>query len=44
MLGAGKTSKPLDPKAFRMNLMAGDLIELLHSENLKGVVGVGHDW
>jgi pimeloyl-ACP methyl ester carboxylesterase len=44
MLGFGRTSRPLDVNAFRLNLMAKDIIEILNEENIDKVVGVGHDW
>jgi soluble epoxide hydrolase/lipid-phosphate phosphatase len=44
MLGFGRTSRPLDVEAFRANLMAKDIIDLLDKENLDKVIGVTHDW
>lgn len=44
ILGAGRSSRPLDPKAFRMNLLATDVIEILDAEDVGKVIGVGHDW
>ncbi|KAI0656557.1 alpha/beta-hydrolase [Cubamyces menziesii] len=44
LLGAGDTEKPEDPQAFRMALIARDLIDLLDAEGLDKVVGIGHDW
>lgn len=44
LLGAGGTSKPLDAREFRLNLMAADIVEILDTENLHKVVGIAHDW
>jgi soluble epoxide hydrolase/lipid-phosphate phosphatase len=44
MLGLGRTSRPLDAEAFRPNLMAKDIIDLLDQENIDKVIGVAHDW
>lgn len=44
MLGSGQTSRPLNSKEFRMNLMAADIIEILDAEGLKQVIGIAHDW
>ena len=44
LLGAGGTSKPLDPKEFRLNAMVDDVLEILNGESIKKVVCVSHDW
>ncbi|PBP21085.1 alpha/beta-hydrolase [Diplocarpon rosae] len=44
LLGYGGTSKPLDMKAYTGKGMAGDLMELLKSENILQLVGIAHDW
>ncbi|GJE94745.1 alpha/beta hydrolase [Phanerochaete sordida] len=44
LLGAGLTSKPLDPTAFRHSALAQDIVEILDALGLDKVVGVGHDW
>jgi soluble epoxide hydrolase / lipid-phosphate phosphatase len=44
MLGFGRTSRPLDVNAFRQNLRAKDIIDILNKENIDKVVGIGHDW
>ena len=44
LLGAGGTSKPLDPKEFRLNAMAKDVLDILNGEGTKKVVCVSHDW
>ncbi|KAL5529818.1 hypothetical protein ACEPAG_5805 [Sanghuangporus baumii] len=44
LLGSGKTSRPLEPDAFRLNLVAADIVEILDNEKVDTVVGVGHDW
>ncbi|KAI0666633.1 alpha/beta-hydrolase [Trametes maxima] len=44
LLGAGETAKPEDPDAFRLALIAQDLVDVLDAEGLTKVVGIGHDW
>lgn len=44
LLGAGGSSKPLESKAFRLNAMAADIIEIMDKTQLSQVIGVGHDW
>ncbi|OSC99357.1 alpha/beta-hydrolase [Trametes coccinea BRFM310] len=44
LLGAGETSKPDDPEAFRMVRIARDIVDLLDVEGLDKVVGIAHDW
>lgn len=44
LLGAGGTAKPLDPKSFRLNDMARDVMDILAAEGVDKVIGVGHDW
>ncbi|KAK7060427.1 hypothetical protein VNI00_001192 [Paramarasmius palmivorus] len=44
MLGAGGSDRPLDPKNWRLNLIAADLMDILQAAKLERVVGVGHDW
>ncbi|KAM5539328.1 hypothetical protein V8D89_007019 [Ganoderma adspersum] len=44
LLGAGGTSKPLDPKEFRLNALADDVLDILDKEGIKKVVSVSHDW
>jgi soluble epoxide hydrolase / lipid-phosphate phosphatase len=43
-LGCGRTSKPTETKHYAMNLIAKDLSEIVHKENLDSVVTLGHDW
>ena len=40
----GRTSPPLDMKAFRLNLMTKGIVEIMNNERIDKVVGVGHDW
>ncbi|OJT10980.1 Bifunctional epoxide hydrolase 2 [Trametes pubescens] len=44
LLGAGGTAKLLDFKAFRMNAMAHDVMDILVAEGLDKVIGISHDW
>ncbi|ESK94469.1 epoxide hydrolase [Moniliophthora roreri MCA 2997] len=44
MLGAGRTSRPLDSKDWRLNLIAADLVDILEAVKLEQVIGIGHDW
>ncbi|KAI0633825.1 Alpha/Beta hydrolase protein [Trametes polyzona] len=44
LLGAGATSKPVEPEAFRLALIARDVVDLLDAERLAKVVGIAHDW
>ncbi|KAI0373441.1 alpha/beta-hydrolase [Pilatotrama ljubarskyi] len=44
LLGAGGTSKPEDPDAFRFALIARDIVDILDAEGLEKVVGIAHDW
>ncbi|KAI0824039.1 alpha/beta-hydrolase [Trametes gibbosa] len=44
IIGAGETSKPEDPDAFRLKPIAQDIIDLLDAEGLDKVVGIAHDW
>ncbi|EIW62592.1 alpha/beta-hydrolase [Trametes versicolor FP-101664 SS1] len=44
IIGAGGTSKPDDPDAFRLILIAADIVDLLDAEGLDKVIGIGHDW
>ncbi|EIW62588.1 alpha/beta-hydrolase [Trametes versicolor FP-101664 SS1] len=44
ILGVGGTSKPDSADAFRFALVAHDIIDVLDTEGLKTVVGIGHDW
>ncbi|KAI0633827.1 Alpha/Beta hydrolase protein [Trametes polyzona] len=44
LLGAGGTATPTDPEAFRMALIARDIVDILDAEHLSKVVGIGHDW
>ncbi|KAI0666634.1 alpha/beta-hydrolase [Trametes maxima] len=44
ILGAGETAKPTDTDAFRLALIARDLVDLLDAEGLDKVVGIAHDW
>lgn len=43
-IGAGGTSKPEDPEAFRLALISRDIVDLLDAEGLDKVIGIGHDW
>ncbi|KAI8994057.1 Alpha/Beta hydrolase protein [Trametes punicea] len=36
--------KPEDPEAFRLALMARDIVDLLDVENVDKAIGVAHDW
>ncbi|PIL26566.1 hypothetical protein GSI_12324 [Ganoderma sinense ZZ0214-1] len=44
LLGAGGTAKPLDPKEFRLNALADDVLDILAGEGITKVVSVSHDW
>lgn len=44
LFGYGGTSKPTDPQAYTLALMAGDVVEILEAEGLKKIVAFGHDW
>ncbi|KAI0666632.1 alpha/beta-hydrolase [Trametes maxima] len=44
LIGAGETSKPEDPDAFRFALIARDIVDILDAEGLDKVVGIAHDW
>lgn len=44
LLGSGGTAKPLDPKSFRLNDMARDVMDILAAEGIDKVIGIGHDW
>jgi pimeloyl-ACP methyl ester carboxylesterase len=44
LLGSGETARPAEPSAFRQNLLAQDVIDILDGENIGQVFGVGHDW
>ena len=44
LLGYGGTDKPTDGAAFRMKLMADDIIEIIDNEHVKDIVVIGHDW
>jgi soluble epoxide hydrolase/lipid-phosphate phosphatase len=43
-LGYGDSDKRLDIEAYRLKRLSGHFAELLDYENIKQVVGVGHDW
>lgn len=42
--GFGGTSKPLDPEAYRMSVVAEDYKALLDALGIEKAVFVGHDW
>jgi pimeloyl-ACP methyl ester carboxylesterase len=45
LLGAGGTSKPIDPKQFEIRAMVEDVREILALEEVdQNVIPVGHDW
>lgn len=44
IIGAGGTSKPDSADAFRFSLIVRDLVDVLDTEGLQTVVGIGHDW
>ena len=44
LLGAGRTSRPVEVKAFRLNQIAVDIIEILDKHNIDKVIGICHDW
>ena len=44
LLGYGDSDKPQDIAAYSLTRMTDHLIEILHLEGLKQVIGVGHDW
>ncbi|KAH9481285.1 Bifunctional epoxide hydrolase 2 [Psilocybe cubensis] len=44
ILGSGETSAPVDVNAFRMNEVAGDIIQILNTVKVDKVIGFGHDW
>jgi soluble epoxide hydrolase / lipid-phosphate phosphatase len=43
-LGFGGTSKELDVQSYKGKTMAQDIAEILSSEKIETVIGVGHDW
>ncbi|PVH84679.1 alpha/beta-hydrolase [Cadophora sp. DSE1049] len=43
-LGYGDSDKRVDIEAYRLKRLSGHFAELLDHENIKQVVGVGHDW
>lgn len=43
-LGYGGSSKPENYEVYRSKLMAHDIKEILESESISKVIGVGHDW
>lgn len=44
ILGVSGTSKPDNADAFRFALVARDIVDVLDTEGLNAVVGIGHDW
>ncbi|KAF3057588.1 Bifunctional epoxide hydrolase 2 [Trichoderma lentiforme] len=44
LLGYGNTDAPADVNAYKMRLMAEDIIEILDHEAVDSVYGVGHDF
>ena len=42
--GFGGTSRPLDPMAYRMSVLADDYRRLLNARQIEQAVFVGHDW
>jgi soluble epoxide hydrolase/lipid-phosphate phosphatase len=44
LLGFGETSRPRELEMYRAKAMAGDIIEIMVSEDVGVVVGVAHDW
>lgn len=43
-LGYAGTSKPVDPAAYKMSGITGDLVEIIDAEGLATVISLGHDW
>ncbi|KAI1788084.1 alpha/beta-hydrolase [Ganoderma leucocontextum] len=43
-LGYGGSSKPTDYKEFRHKLISQDLVDIINTEGLQSVIGIGHDW
>jgi soluble epoxide hydrolase / lipid-phosphate phosphatase len=44
MLGYGGTAKPADVGAYKANLIAKDLVDVLDAEGIQQVIAIGHDW
>lgn len=44
IIGAGGTAKPDSADTFRFSLIARDIVDVLDTEGLQTVVGIGHDW
>ncbi|KAI0746357.1 alpha/beta-hydrolase [Daedaleopsis nitida] len=44
LLGAGGSTKPLEPTEFRLNSMSEDIVDVLESAGVERVVGISHDW
>lgn len=44
LLGYGDTDKPVDPAAYKLKKMSGEVGSLLDYLKIEKVVGVGHDW
>ncbi|CZT16010.1 related to epoxide hydrolase [Ramularia collo-cygni] len=45
LLGAGQSSKPINPEAFEIKGMVDDMMEVLKSENItQQIIPMGHDW
>jgi soluble epoxide hydrolase/lipid-phosphate phosphatase len=44
LLGYGDTDKPTELAAYSRKRMADHINELVLKENVKQVIGVGHDW
>lgn len=43
-LGYAGTSKPVDPAAYTMRGITGDLVEIIDAEGLDTIISLGHDW
>lgn len=43
-LGNGRTDAPSDVTAYKMSLMAKDVVELADHENATRAIVIGHDW
>lgn len=44
LLGYAGTDKPTDANAFRLKLMAGDVIDIVNAEKAEHVIVISHDW
>ena len=44
MLGFGDSDRPTELESYRLKRLTGHIAELVGAEDLKTVIGVGHDW